>query len=548
MHSLAGFAFAVVTSGVVLAQSSVNASRFAVAYVHRSTPVPNWPTDVRTPGGVLRGGRYDWRAATMLDLISVAYSVEPGSVWGGPNWLELDRFDLAAKVPPFTSLETIRLMLQALLAERFDLVVHRDKKPVPTFLLRVGKGKLKLKRGDGSGNTGCRPQPQRNMVVYTCRNITMEAFAQRLPQMARAYITNPVVDSTGLKGAWNFDLRWNARYGALEAGAEQTTIFNAIEEQLGLTLELGRAPAPVLVIDSAKETPIDNPPDVTQLLPPRETEFEVAAIKPSRPDEVIGPSDAEFDRNARAGRLELQAFPLKLLIATAWNIDFGHIDEMLVGAPKWVGSARFDVAAKMSPTPTGSHGWDADLRMMLRSLLSDRFRMKTHYEDRVMEAYTLVATKPKLKKAAPPYNRADCKKTSVIADDKNPGFSWLVTCRNVTITQFAALLRGLADDYLAYEVPDATGLTGTWDFTMTYSPRYLLQVQSQGSTLGAADGSRAGSALKGTANDVPVASEPAGAVSLFEAIQKQLGLKLEKRKRTMPVLVIDHVDEHPTDN
>ena len=110
-------------------------------------------------GGVLRGGRYELRNATMVDLIRIAYGVEAEKVLGGPNWLEFDRFDVSAKAPTATPPETLQLMLQALLADRFKLAVHKDSKPLSVFVLSMGKGKHKLKEADGVG-TGCQPQPQ----------------------------------------------------------------------------------------------------------------------------------------------------------------------------------------------------------------------------------------------------------------------------------------------------------------------------------------------------------------------------------------------------
>ena len=111
-------------------------------------------------GGVFRSGRYELRQATMLDLIKTAYGVDPETVVGGPSWLESDRFDVTAKAPPATSAETANLMLQALLTDRFKLVVHKDMKLGPRFVLTVGKGKPKLKETDGSGELGCQLQTQ----------------------------------------------------------------------------------------------------------------------------------------------------------------------------------------------------------------------------------------------------------------------------------------------------------------------------------------------------------------------------------------------------
>src|SRR5260370_42284671 len=106
------------------------------------------------------------------------------------------------------------------------------------------------------------------------------------------------------------------------------------------------------------------------------------------------------------------------------------------------------------------------------------------------------------------------------------------------MAQFADLLPGIARGYLHTQVVDATGLEGGWDFTFSFSPAGLFQL-NQGR------GGEGGGAAAGT---VPEASLPSGALSLFDALIKQLGLKLEMQKRPTPVLVIDPINQKPTDN
>ena len=114
-----------------------------------------------------------------------------------------------------------------------------------------------------------------------------------------------------------------------------------------------------------------------------------------------------------------------------------------------------------------------------------------------------------------------------------------MTCQNVTMAQFAELLPGIAPGYLHTEVLDATGLEGGWDFTFSFSPAGVLQLNSGGAE---SDG---GAPAAGGAAE---ASEPSGALSLFDALTKQLGLKLEMQKRPTPVLVIDHIERKPIEN
>ena len=127
--------------------------KFDVADVHAST---TWRGFVQNFGGVVRDGRYINRDATMLNLIREAYGVSEDVVAGGPNWLEADLFDVIAKVPAGTTPATANLMLQALLADRFGLVVRHETHPVPRYILSVGKGGSKLKPAGGSDDSGCK--------------------------------------------------------------------------------------------------------------------------------------------------------------------------------------------------------------------------------------------------------------------------------------------------------------------------------------------------------------------------------------------------------
>lgn len=528
----AGIALLALTAGFAFGQLADAPPAFDLADVHASAPT----TNPFARGGVMRGGRYEVRTATLVDLIRMAYNVDADKVVGGPSWLETDRFDVIAKAPAATTAETARLMLQRLLADRFKLVVHTDTKPLSVFVLSLGKGKPKLKEADGSGNGGCQGVPQNPQpgtipnAIVNCRNVPMELFAQTLRQMAGAYITAPVIDQTGLKGSWDFTLEWTARALLTYAGDHAITLFDAVDKQLGLKLEPKTTPTPVIVVDSVNRKPTDNPPGVTQNMPPAPpAEFDVADIKPSPPDAT------QPRGQIQNGRVNVEAFPLKLLIMIAWNIN--NDDELVAGMPKWAESARFNIVAKVSAGDGPRPDVDIDaLRLMLQKLLVDRFQMKIHMENRPVTAYTLVAVKPKLKKADPS-NRSGCKEGPMPGTkdprDVNPALSRLVTCLNTTMAQFAEQLPSLANGYTPTPVVDKTELEGAWDFSVNFSPAGLLMgLPGRG----------------GEGNPQQAASDPSGALSLFDAVSKQLGLKLEKEKRPLPVLVIDHIEEKPTDN
>src|ERR1700722_2503336 len=115
-----------------------NARKFEIADVHlsphTSRPIVQGPFHVT--------GRYELRFASMLDLVRIAYGVDPEKVFGGPSWLEMTRFDVFAKTPPGANDESRALMLQALLADRFHLVVHKDSKPMAGYGLTAGKHPL----------------------------------------------------------------------------------------------------------------------------------------------------------------------------------------------------------------------------------------------------------------------------------------------------------------------------------------------------------------------------------------------------------------------
>jgi uncharacterized protein (TIGR03435 family) len=537
IRAIAAISFLAFLADSAFGQSAETTPKFDVADVHVS-PKSN---SAYMSGGVLRGGRYEIRRATMVDLIRTAYGVDDNSkIQGGPSWLDLDRYDVIAKAPPSTTQDTAKLMLQALLADRFQLKIHMGSKQMPAFVLSIGKGKPKLKEADGSGNTGCQgvPQiPQPGTIPYnivSCRNMTMEVFAQNLRGMASAYVTNPVVDSTGLTGNWDFDIKWTSRALLAQAGADGISIFDAVDKQLGLKLEAQKIAMPVIVVDSANEKPSDNPAGVTTSLPPpAPAEFEVADIKPSAPGANMGGGGL-----MPGGRIELRGAPLKLLIQIAWDIN--NPDEMLAGAPRFLDSAHFDIIAKASSVtsgPASAQQIDIDaLRLMFQALLVDRFRMKVHYEERPVAGYVLTAGKPKLQKADPA-NRTGCHEGPG-ADGKdpriaNPVLSRLLTCQNMTLAQLAEQLPNLASGYVHTPVLDSTGLTDPYDFTLSFSAINVLQNGVPGQQPATGDSN---------------ASDPSGGLSLPDAMNKQLGIKMEMKKRPMQVLVIDHMEEKPTEN
>ena len=115
----AAFVFFALLSVSSVAQTTAVSKSFVIADVH---PSP-FTSDPFMHGNSIQGDRYFLTQATMVDLIATAYGVDAANVHGGPTWLERDRYDIRAKVPPGTTPDDVKLMLRTLLADRFHLVV-----------------------------------------------------------------------------------------------------------------------------------------------------------------------------------------------------------------------------------------------------------------------------------------------------------------------------------------------------------------------------------------------------------------------------------------
>jgi uncharacterized protein (TIGR03435 family) len=345
-------------------------------------------------------------------------------------------------------------------------------------------------------------------VQYVCRNMTMETFAEWVATI----VPHPILDETGLKGNWNFELSMSLGLSIPSGQGSRITIFDAVDK-LGLKLKPRQVPTPVIVVDNVNEQPSANPPGTAEALPalPALTEFEVASVKPAA---SIQPRRSY--RMQPGGRFIAQGMGMRFLVMQAFALNN---DEQFAGLPAWADSARFDITAK---APGNSAQETAG--PMIRALLVDRFKMTYHTEDRQVAGYALVAVKPRLKKADPA-SRTFCKPAAAPAG--SPLDSRLLNCQNVTLAQFADRLQNRAPE-LTLPVLDATGIDGTWDISLLYSQHIVLANQA------------------GRGGESP--SDPAGGYTVFEAVEKQLGLKLEKQKRSIPVIVIDRLEPRPTEN
>jgi uncharacterized protein (TIGR03435 family) len=257
---------------LILAGSSYaqNPSRpaFEVASVRVATPenlaVSYMPTLNVPPGGTLRisNRRLD-------EIIMVAYGIG-GNQLSGPRWLtelttdptQVTRFEIIAKVPENAAKDEVSLMLQSLLEDRFKLKVHRESRPTQVYSLEVAPNGNKLNTtvaipGRAPGCIRAIGGGDDYSAAADCYSVTMSQFAQQLPALAPAYFREgPVVDHTGLSGAYDVRLEWRT-LAEIQAGADGRTMYEAVKKA-GLSLDKKRENAEMLVVDHCEQLPTEN--------------------------------------------------------------------------------------------------------------------------------------------------------------------------------------------------------------------------------------------------------------------------------------------------
>jgi uncharacterized protein (TIGR03435 family) len=247
--------------GVVV---SAQAVEFEVASVKLHTL-----DDRRTMMVAQPGGRFVAANISLKLLIRTTFQIQDDQIVGGPGWLATDGFDIEAKAPAGReSLTELQGLLRALLADRFKLVTHMEKRELPVFALE----RARRDGGIGSGlrPTDCpelsvdinKPVPcatiQNGLGLLTLRGAPLDQFTPWLS----TYVSRVVVNRTGLEGRFDIELKWTPEPGgpAPVGGAAQTppsdpnaiSIFTALQEQLGLKLESTKDLVDVLIIDSVE--------------------------------------------------------------------------------------------------------------------------------------------------------------------------------------------------------------------------------------------------------------------------------------------------------
>lgn len=276
------------------------------------------------------------------------------------------------------------------------------------------------------------------------------------------------------------------------------------------TWSQGAAPLPLNLVRATPETAWEipePPPPQKPMRPDADPAFEVATIKPSRPDEGFSLGIGRNGSNV----FTTTATPLRTLIQFANGIH----PKQISNGPPWLDSESYDVIAK--PDQEGVPN-TAQMRVMVRKLLADRFSLVSHKEKRELSVYAITLGKggAKLSPHQGPASNV-------------PAFGFtrgMLTVTNATIAEFAGFLQA---NLLELPVVDQTALPDRFDFRVRYTPDASREVY-----------------LPGEAPPPPVSAADAPP-DMFTALQQQLGLKMDKTKAVVDVVVIDKV-EKPSDN
>jgi uncharacterized protein (TIGR03435 family) len=280
-------------------QAKMDLAGFEVASVKRAAPADDRMTKMRAMMGPLAEqfgfsggpgtkdpGRIRYSGVSLKMLLVRAYHVRPYQI-SGPEWLDTERYDIEAKLPPGTDGDLLRAMLQKLLTERFQISLHRDMKELPVYRLTVAKNGPKLKAAE---KTPENMDPAAARAALQARTAALMAAAKNdgtpwqsmwmgsatVAEFARnleSRLDRPVKDLTGLDGSYSFSLRWAPDSASplpvgMPMGGEGgpagvavpsgPSIFTAVQEQLGLKLEAARESIEFLVIDKVEKVPVSN--------------------------------------------------------------------------------------------------------------------------------------------------------------------------------------------------------------------------------------------------------------------------------------------------
>jgi uncharacterized protein (TIGR03435 family) len=216
-------------------------------------------------GGRVQGGNVSLLRLTLADLLTFVYDVHAHQIIGAPAWTTTEKYDVTAKAEGdgTPTQEQLKVMLRKLLADRFQLALHKEQRELPVYTLNVAKGGIKISKNDPKNETtGVIPRGPGSVLL---NNVTMDDFCRMLQTLA---LDRPVVNQTGVSGKYDFSLVWTPEQllnappnpNALapsDRGDALPDLYTAIQQQLGLKIDATKMGIEVLVIDKV-EKPSEN--------------------------------------------------------------------------------------------------------------------------------------------------------------------------------------------------------------------------------------------------------------------------------------------------
>ena len=218
---------------------------FEVATIKPASP------DDNDQGLSLKGRRISIRALNVTGLLCFAYSIHASQIINSPKWFGEQRWNIEGipNVDGAPDWDQYRHMLRKLLASRFGVQLHPDKRELSVYTLTVTSGGQKL--ADSKSAPDSLPDASGHGIgaqqYMKFTNHTMSSFAQTMQLMT----DKPVVNQTGLTGRYDFELLWTPDVVRATESDQAPALFTAVQQQLGLKLQAARVPTDVFIIDAA---------------------------------------------------------------------------------------------------------------------------------------------------------------------------------------------------------------------------------------------------------------------------------------------------------
>jgi bla regulator protein BlaR1 len=491
-------------------------------------------------------GKFFSKNGSLEQVIRAAYAMEDDRIVGAPDWLTTEKYDVVAeeagasadfnKVPPDLEFSQQGVLLQAMLADRLKLAVHRETRSISVYALVVAPRGPKLKEakpgeaypnGPKGPDGVSRPGIWFDHGTLVGQGIGMDALQFHVSRELKRTVLN----ETGLAGKYDFRLQNppGAALGIDNTSAPSESYEQALsanlESQLGLKLEPRTARMEVLVIDHVERPTPNQAASATPNFMPDGANFVSVSVKlDEKGTDSLKTGNGVIRQRMHLvpGEFHGENNSVREMIRMAYGVK----DYQIFGAPDWLITDLYDVDARTQEAAVGAaknfpeEQRLAASRAMLQQLLADRFQLQAHFETKQMPAYSLVVVdSSKLRKAS-----GDCA----------PAASGLQTyalnappCGEISGVENGSFVGNKAEmpqlakrlaEVTGREVEDKTNLAGRYEINLKWEPQYR------------------------TGRLPPLdQTEPANP-SLLAAVQNQLGLKLVSEMAPLSLLVIDHVE------